>query len=88
MKVNVYSVYDGAVGAYLPPFFSRSKGEAIRSFTDAVVEPNGPFNKHKADFALLQLGTFDDQTGELSYMANGPQKIITALETLPALDGV
>ncbi|WNK12782.1 MAG: nonstructural protein [Microvirus sp.] len=83
MKLLVCSVYDGAVGAYLQPFFARSKAEAIRSFSDAVGNSESPFAKHKADFTLLVLGAFDDQSGELVYSGVGPEKVITALELVP-----
>jgi hypothetical protein len=60
MILEVFTVYDSAVKAYLPPFYGRSKGEAIRSFTEAVNDRGHQFNKYPADYSLWHLGKFDD----------------------------
>lgn len=80
MKTLIFSVFDSAVGAYMQPFFAPSKGAAIRSFTDACENKDAPFNKHKADFTLFFIGSFQDGDGVLSFAVNGPEKIISALE--------
>lgn len=33
MKLNVYSVFDAKVEAFLQPFFMPARGAAIRAFT-------------------------------------------------------
>ena len=76
MKLEIFSVYDGAVKAYLQPFFSRSKGEAIRSFTDAVNDEKSQFNKHAADYCLVYLGAYDDAVGTFAPVT--PERILTA----------
>lgn len=80
MIVNAYSVFDNAVAAFLPVFFARSKGEAIRSFTDAVNDEKHQFSRYKADYALWWLGQFDDQTGLLAGVPTGPERVIGAHE--------
>lgn len=60
MICGIFSVFDAAVKAYLPPFFARSKGEAIRSFSDAVNTEGHQFKKHSGDYSLWYLGEFDD----------------------------
>lgn len=60
MQLKVYSVYDSKAGVYMPPVFNRSNGEAIRSFTDALRDPNHMFHKHAADFTLFFLGQWHD----------------------------
>lgn len=60
---KIYSVRDNAVGAYLPPVFFKSKGEVIRSVSDAVNGGDSTFKKHAQDFVLFELGEFDDNTG-------------------------
>lgn len=64
--MKVFAVFDGAVSAFERPFFARSSAEAIRSFEDAVTDPNSPFSKHPVDFALFCLGDFDDVGGVFS----------------------
>lgn len=64
MKLDVFAVYDEPVGAFMKPFFARTKGEAIRSFGDAV---NGNQQEqmamHYKSYALFHLGTYDDNSG-------------------------
>lgn len=62
MKLDVFSVHDAAVGAFLPPFFARSRGEAIRQFADASRDTNR-FGTHAKDFSLYQIGTWSDENG-------------------------
>lgn len=80
MKLVVFSVLDKAVGAFLQPFFSRSKGEAIRSFTDAAGRPDEPFMKHPDDFVLYFIGEFDDSSG--LFLPNEPQRVMSARECM------
>jgi len=80
MKLVVCSVYDSSVGAYLQPFFTRSKGEAIRSFIDAVKEEKGPFNRHKKDFTLMFLGEWDDHDASFAHGDVYATPMLSALE--------
>lgn len=79
-KLSVYAIYDMAVGAYLPPFYSRSSGEAIRSFTDACNQKDSPFYKHASDFYLTRIGEFDDASGHFS--TGEPLRLIGATEVV------
>lgn len=81
MKLIVFSVYDKAVGAFLPPFFLRSKGEAIRSFSSAVGDAKHQFATNRSDYALFELGSWDDGNGMLEPLAT-PMKVIEALEVV------
>lgn len=78
MKVLAFSVYDKAVEAYMQPFFMRSKGEAIRSWTQAVGDPKSNFCAHPEDYILFCVGAFEDGSG--IFTVHEPEKIITALE--------
>ena len=53
MNLFAVSVYDSAVGAYSPPIFAKSKGEAIRSFSDACNDSSTAMSKHPQDYILL-----------------------------------
>lgn len=88
MKVGVFCVFDSAAKAYLPPFFIRSVGEAIRSFTDAVSDTKHQFASHKEDYTLFQLGEWDDNSGMFSTIE--PRKIVGAweIEAGPLLQGM
>lgn len=62
--LHVLSVRDDKIG-FGRPAFVPSVGLGIRSFGDEVNRPGAENEmvKHPADFALFELGTFDDQTG-------------------------
>lgn len=80
MISHAFSVYDKAAGAFLPLFFCRSKGEAIRSFTSAVADEKHQFGMHKGDFTLFACGSFDDASGLMSPVE--PERVLSALEVL------
>lgn len=77
MKLLVCSVYDKAVGAFLQPFYCRAVGEAVRSFTEACNDPQR-FGRHAADYYLVKLGEFDDNSG--LFDCGEPSRIISAVE--------
>lgn len=66
MNYVVLSVYDRAAATYGRPLFAAAVGAAMRSFQDEVNRPaeDNPMYKHPGDFDLVELGTFDDQTGK------------------------
>lgn len=65
MKVNVYSIYDSKVSAFLNPFFSATHGSAIRSLTASMDDVKSPFRRFPADYTLFHIGVFDDTSGKL-----------------------
>lgn len=67
MKTNVYAVYDSAIKSFMAPFFMQTDGQAIRAFSDTVnAVPPTLVSKHPEQFTLYNLGTFDDESGELT----------------------
>lgn len=84
MKLRVYTVFDKAVNAYLQPFFCRSKGEAIRSFTEACADPKSNFGKYPVDYTLVELGEYDDVAG--LFDAGEPIRVVSAVEVRPVED--
>lgn len=61
--LKVFTVHDGAVGAYLQPFFCPSRGVAVRLFTECCNDPKHQFFKYPGDYNLFELGSFDEQSG-------------------------
>jgi len=59
----IFSVHDSKAQAYLPPFYMRTKGEALRAFETTVKDTNTQFNKYPSDYTLVELGSFDEATG-------------------------
>jgi len=68
MKLVICSVRDSAADAFGRPYFVPSVGVAIRSFTDEVNRENddNPLNRHRKDFALYELGEYDDSTARFT----------------------
>jgi len=66
MKLKIYTVYDSKMEAYLQPFFMHAKGQAIRTFSDMINDPQHNFHKHSEDFTLFELGTYEDSTAEIT----------------------
>jgi len=64
MKLLI-SLYDRATEAYAPIMTVHTKAEAIRSFREAVNDPNTPINKNPTDYELYVVGTFDDEHGKI-----------------------
>lgn len=81
MIMYAFSVHDKAAGAFLPIFFARAKGEAIRSFAGACQQPDHQFAKNKGDYCLYAVGSFDDSNGLFESME--PQRVLSALEVAP-----
>lgn len=80
MISKVFVIYDSKAEAYLPPFFMKSKGEAIRAVTAVANDGSSNFSKYAADFTLFELGTFDDADGEFSMYPAGKQSIACLIE--------
>ena len=63
MKLNVYTIFDGATGAYMRPFFLQSDGQAMRAFTDIATDREHEVGKHPEDYSLYRVGLYDDNKG-------------------------
>lgn len=65
MQLKIYAVHDSKVGAYLKPFTMRSNGEAIRAWTQTCNGNESQFSQTPADFTLVELGTYNEETGTI-----------------------
>lgn len=74
MITKLFSIYDNAAKAYLPPIHFRTRGEAIRAVTESLRDPQHQFSKHSPDFALFELGEFDDSSAAFSLLPS-PQSL-------------
>lgn len=66
MIINAYTIYDSKTEAHMRPFYCHTDGEAIRTFSDAVNDPQSPYHKHPHDFTLMACGSFDDTLAAFS----------------------
>lgn len=65
MKHSMFSVYDQKADAFLPPFVMHNDALAVRVFADCCNAKDHQFGKHPEDYALYNLGVFDDSDGSL-----------------------
>jgi hypothetical protein len=82
MRLNIYTIFDTASGAYLRPFFMRSDGEALRMFENESINAESPVGQHPEDYSLFRIGTYDDNKGELH--PEDRECLATALEVVAA----
>lgn len=80
MILECYSVMDKAVKSFLQPFFARSRGEALRSFTEVVNTKDHQFNRHVSDYTLYFCGRWDDASG--CFESSEPVRVVSGLEVL------
>jgi len=78
MIYQVFSVRDSKAAAYALPFFLPRMEIALRSFRDAVKNPEHDMHRHPEDYALYCIGEYDDATGQMS--AVEPVLVAQALE--------
>lgn len=67
MKFKVFSIFDSAAAAFLPPWCLPTEGMALRQLKDLPdSQPAHQFVKHAEQFTLFQVAEFDDSTGVFS----------------------
>lgn len=68
------SIFDSVASAWMTPMFFQSKPQALRSWGDAVNNPESDFAKHPADYSLMYLGTWDPMSGVVD-LAPAPENL-------------
>lgn len=63
-RLKVFAVLDMKMGRFMSPFTTVNAGVACRMFSDSF-GPDSVVTKHPEDFALYELGEFDEETGYL-----------------------
>lgn len=82
MQLKMYSIRDIKGAYYNSPFFSRSHGEAERSFERVTKDPQSTINQYPADYDLYYVGDFDDQTAMIT-PKQSPEFLINAIQFKP-----
>lgn len=65
-KLNIYSIYDSKVKFFDRPLFMRNRGEALRAWETAANDEKTTISAHPTDYAIMEIGEFDDQTGKIT----------------------
>ena len=68
MLQKLYYIYDSKSESYTAPTVNPARGQAIRSFADAVNSKDQPsvLSQHPADFTLFEIGDFDPHSGVIT----------------------
>lgn len=80
MKQQMYAIHDVKTGIHYGPACYMNNAHAIREFTQIFNSQNN-FSKFPADFNIINIGTFDDQSGFVtateipSLLCNGSELI-------------
>lgn len=66
--LQVFSVHDEAVDAFMQPIFLRSQGEAVRALRLTINDRRAEhvFAQSPKDYALYYLGVFDESSGKFT----------------------
>ena len=64
MKTNIYAFRDTKIG-FMQPFLQQNEAVAMRTLKMAVNDEHSQIRNRAEDIQLYQLGTFDDDTGEI-----------------------
>lgn len=87
MLLQIFAIFDTAAEVYSPPFFQKSIGLALRTFSDTAQDASTTIYQHPQDFTLFHVGQYDDQTAGIEALKT-PKPLIKANEAKAmALDG-
>lgn len=64
MKTNIYAFRDTKIG-FMQPFLQQNEAVAMRTLKMAVNDEHSQIRNMAEDIQLYQLGTYDDDTGEI-----------------------
>lgn len=81
--MRLYSVFDAAANAFMPPFALRADAEAKRSFGQACCDPDHMFSKARVDYSLWLIGEFSELSA-LVEPVTPPVMVAKAVEFEPA----
>lgn len=65
MKYIKFSIFDSKAGGFLPDWNAINIPTAIRLFQDGIAAPDSAYGKHPGDYSLFEIGTFDQETGDI-----------------------
>lgn len=75
--LKVVAVQDARSGFFMRPSFGNHLGSILRDWESVVNDPQSQMNKYPEDFALYELGEYDDISGNFKCEAT-PRLLSTA----------
>lgn len=83
-----FSVFDKKASSFATPFFVQTRGVAMRSFSDLANDQRSVVAQHPEDFALYEIGNFDETGGVLLHRVNEGGEALPPLFIAEASDFV
>lgn len=65
MITKIYSIFDSKAESWWKPMFVPKEGMMIRGFIDMANDKEHAVGQHPEDYALYEIGTWDDDEGVL-----------------------
>lgn len=87
MNLKIFAIYDKKAQAYANPFYFHHKAEALRGLEDVCKDPQSRLNRHPADFAMYQIGEWDDRSGKITSLPV-PEFLEEALAFAPIIPNI
>lgn len=77
----ILAIHDKPVDAFGRPFVSRTVAEGLRTIAIEVnrVAEGNMLNSHAGDYAIYQVGEWDDETGQIKGVDGPPTRVAEAL---------
>lgn len=66
MNKNIYSIYDTKAQFFRSILILRTKGEAVRVFTELANDKQTDIGKNPEDYVMYKIGEFDEIKGEIT----------------------
>nr|WAE43833.1 MAG: nonstructural protein [Microviridae sp.] len=82
----VFAVRDVKAECYNTPFFSPTRGLAIRMFSEACSDERTSLKKYPHDFTLFEIGSFDCSKGAGTFLEH-PVHLCCADEFVDSVTG-
>lgn len=68
MEQKIFSIYDSKAKIWSRPMYVQETGQMIREFQDIANDKNHPIGKHPEDYALYQIGIWEDKHGIMTQL--------------------
>lgn len=75
MRLVAVAIRDSAVDAFMRPFFVPTAAFAVRSLTEELKNPESALGKSPQDYALFELGWFDEDSGRFENLES-PRQLV------------
>ena len=80
MILKLFAVVDRVSGVFDGPHKAINEGQFLRSFADSCADPNAGISKHPEDFYCVELGSWNDATGDIMPLETGAKRIADATD--------